>query len=71
MKAREKWGLVIVNSKTLKNFRVRYSEDTLKKHIADVLTDMEENTELFEALLCSYPSRRRAVKSANGRHTDY
>ncbi|CAF4651315.1 unnamed protein product [Rotaria sp. Silwood1] len=49
----------------------RYSEDTLKKHIADVLTDMEENTELFEALLCSYPSRLRAVKSANGRHTDY
>jgi hypothetical protein len=49
----------------------RYSEETLKNHIADVLADMEENTELFEALLCSYPSRLRAVKSANGRHTDY
>jgi hypothetical protein len=45
----------------------RYREDTLKKHIANVLTDMEEDTELFEALLCSYPSRLRAVKNANGR----
>ncbi len=26
---------------------------------------------LFETLLCSYPSRLRAVKNANGRHTDY
>jgi hypothetical protein len=49
----------------------RYSKDTLERHIVDVLTDMEENTELFESLLCSYPSRIRAVKSANGRHTDY
>ena len=28
----------------------RYSEETLKNHIADVLAAMEENTELFEAL---------------------
>ena len=49
----------------------RYSDDSLKKHIADVLTGMEKNTELFEALLCSYPSRIRTVKSANGPHTDY
>ncbi|CAM4851840.1 unnamed protein product, partial [Rotaria magnacalcarata] len=49
----------------------RYHEDTLKMHIKNVLTSMEENTELFETLLCSYPSRRRAVKNVNGRHTDY
>ena len=36
-----------------------------------VLTDMEEDTELFEILLCSYPSRFRAVRNANGRYTDY
>ncbi|CAF1280784.1 unnamed protein product [Adineta ricciae] len=49
----------------------RYSKDTLERHIVDVLTDVEENTELFESLLCSYPSRTRALKSANDRHTDY
>ena len=36
----------------------------------NVLASMEEDTELFETLLCSYPSRFRAVKNANGRHTD-
>ena len=36
-----------------------------------VLTDMEEDTELFETLLCSYPSRLRTVKNANSHHTDY
>ena len=40
----------------------RYLEETLKMHIADVLASMEEDTELFETLLCSYPSRFRAVK---------
>ena len=48
----------------------RYHEDTLQMHIANVLAGMEEDTELFENLLCSYPSRLRAVKNANGRHTD-
>ena len=37
-------------------------------HISNVLTDMEMDTELFESLLYSYPSRLRAVKNANGRH---
>jgi hypothetical protein len=32
---------------------------------------MESDIELFETLLCSYSSRLRAVKDANGRHTDY
>jgi hypothetical protein len=49
----------------------RYSEETLKNHIIDVLQNMETDTELFESLLCSYPSRLRAVKKANGGHTDY
>lgn len=49
----------------------RYHEDTLKMHIENVLTSMKEETELFETLLCSYPSRLRVVKNANGRHTDY
>ena len=49
----------------------RYLEETLKMHLSDVLTDMETNTDLFETLLCSYPSRLRAEKNANGRHTDY
>ncbi len=49
----------------------RYSEETLKNHIIDVLQNMETDTELFENLLCSYPSRLRAVKKANGGHTDY
>ena len=49
----------------------RYLEGTLKMHITNVLTDMKEETELFETLLCLYRSRLRAVKNANGRHTDY
>ncbi|CAF4513586.1 unnamed protein product [Rotaria magnacalcarata] len=49
----------------------RDHEDTLKMHTEIVLTSMEEDTELFETLLCSYPSRFSAVKNANGRHTDY
>ena len=49
----------------------RFLEATLKNHIENVLTSMEEDTELFETLLCSYPSRFCAVKNANGRHTSY
>ncbi|CAF3900949.1 unnamed protein product [Rotaria sp. Silwood2] len=49
----------------------RYFEETLKMHISDVLKNMQTDTDLFETLLCSYPSRLRAVKNANGRHTDY
>ena len=36
-----------------------------------VLTEMEEDTELFETLLCSYPFRLRTVKNANNHRTDY
>ena len=36
-----------------------------------VFTDMEEDIELFETPLCSYPSRLRTVKNAHGHHTDY
>ncbi|CAM4838139.1 unnamed protein product, partial [Rotaria magnacalcarata] len=49
----------------------RYHEDTLKMHVENVLTSMEDDTELFETLLCSYPSRLSAVKNTNGRHTEY
>ena len=49
----------------------RHREETLKNHIRDVLENMETNTELFENLLCSYPSRLQAIRKANGRHTDY
>lgn len=49
----------------------RHREETLKNHICDVLKSMETHTELFENLLCSYPSRLQAIRKANGRHTDY
>jgi hypothetical protein len=49
----------------------RYLEETLRMHISDVFKNMKTDTDLFETLLCSYPSRLRAVKKANGRHTDY
>ncbi len=49
----------------------RYLEETLQMHISYILTNMETDTDLFETLLCSYSSRLRAVKNANGRHADY
>jgi hypothetical protein len=55
-------------SETVEN---RYKQETLNKHLIDVLTNMESNVELFETLLCSYPSRLQAVRNANGGHTDY
>ncbi len=60
-----------VEKKMLETEHNRYLESTLKSYISDVLTNMETDTELFETLLCSYPSRLRAVTNANGRHTDY
>ena len=49
-----------------------YLEQTLRMHISDVLNNMQTDTDLFETLLCSYPSRLRAVKkNASGHHTDY
>ena len=49
----------------------RYSVETLKKNLISVLESLENRTELFEDLLCSYPSRLRAVRDANGDHTSY
>ena len=49
----------------------RYSVETLKKNLITVLESLENRTELFEDLLCSYPSRLAAVRRANGKHTDY
>jgi hypothetical protein len=40
-------------------------------YIVNVLSSMEEDTKLFEILLCSYSSRLHAVNNANGHHTDY
>ena len=48
-----------------------YHKETLKKHISDLLTNMETNIELSETLLCSYPPHLRSVENANGSHTDY
>ena len=48
----------------------RYLEDTLKMYMVNVLTSMEEDTELFETLLCSYLNQLRPVDNANGHHTD-
>ena len=49
----------------------RCLEDIPKMHIVNVLASMEQDTELFETLQCSYPGRLRVVNNANGRHTDY
>ena len=49
----------------------RYSIKTLRKNLLDVLESLENCTELFEDLLCSYPSRLEAVRRANGQHTGY
>ena len=50
----------------------RYLEDTLKKCTRQMcLANIEEDIELFQTLLCSYPNRLRAVNNANGRYTDY
>ena len=49
----------------------RYSIETLRKNLVIVLESLENGSELFEELLCSYPSRLNAVRGANGQHTDY
>ena len=51
--------------------KVRYLETTLKMHLTNMLASTEEDTELFEALLCSYANRLGAINNANSRHTDY
>ena len=49
----------------------RYFEVTLKMHTANVLVNMEEDTELFETLLYLYSNRLHAVNNVTDRHTDY
>lgn len=49
----------------------RYSVETLKRNLILVLEGLENRTELFQDLLCSYPSRLRAVREAHGQHTGY
>ena len=49
----------------------RYWVETLRKNLVIVLESLKNQTELFENLLCSYPSRLEAVRKARGQHTDY
>lgn len=49
----------------------RYLKETLQQHLVDILSEMEFDTELFESLLRSYPSRLRAVRENNGYHTKF
>jgi hypothetical protein len=49
----------------------KHSRETLKRNIETVLQSLENNSEIFESLLCSYPERRDAILKANGGNTDY
>jgi hypothetical protein len=49
----------------------RYSIETLKKIIVEVLEGLEDKTELFENFLSSYPARLKAVRDARNQHTDF
>ena len=49
----------------------RYSKGKLMRHLQDVLEELEFDTNLFESLLRSYPSRLQAVRDARGFHTKY
>jgi len=49
----------------------RYSYETLRKNVENVLKSLENRRDLFINLLCSYPDRLKAVNFAGGRHTKY
>jgi hypothetical protein len=49
----------------------RFSLQILTQHVTEVLKQMENETELFETLLLSWPERIEAVRRANGGHTRY
>lgn len=49
----------------------RYSSTVLLEHLENVLNELENEKELFESLLKSYPQRLKAVREANGGHTRY
>ena len=47
-----------------------YLEETLKMHVSDVLTNMENSTGLFKILLYSYLSQMHVVKNASVCYTN-
>ncbi|CAF1292515.1 unnamed protein product [Didymodactylos carnosus] len=47
------------------------SSVVLLEHLQNVLHELENEKELFESLLKSYPQRLKAVREANGGHTRY
>ena len=49
----------------------RYSDASLHSSLETVLTKLKNETDLFEALLCSMPERMAAIRQADGGHTDY
>ena len=49
----------------------RYSIETLKKNLITVLESLENRTELFESLLCSYPAGLKAIRDVGGQHTNF
>ena len=61
----------VERKRLLETVQDRHKQETVERQLVDVLTNMESNVELFENLLCSYPSRLQAVRNTNGRHTDY
>ena len=49
----------------------RGKASTLAQALDDVLKEMENDTDLFQHLLCSYPARLAEVKKQHGRATKY
>jgi hypothetical protein len=49
----------------------QYSKEVLERNLREVLTSLENCTDLFESLLLSYPERLKAVIEAEGRHTKF
>ena len=49
----------------------RYSTEILRQNLKTVLESLENDTDLFESLLCSYSLRFKEVLKANGGHTGY
>ena len=65
--SRTRWKQKWLNNAALQ----RYSVETLKKNLTEVLESLEDKTDLFEDLLCSYPARLKAVREARGQHTHF
>jgi len=49
----------------------RYSPETLRQNLENVLKNLENDTDLFKRLLCSYPVRFKAILKSNCGHTEY